>query len=210
VLDNLDVNNIGFNGVEIINSQNVQLSNSKIHHLGGQGVSVSGGDKNTLQSSGNTIHNNYIHHVSTKILTYAPGITVAGVGTKITHNLLEQGAGNAITFSGNDHLIEKNEAHHFCLLSSDCGAIYTGRDWSSRGNVIRNNYIHDIIGFTITSVDLVKNQIISKSPSTARGIYVDDGGSGFDISNNILENAGDYSLQIGGGRDNKITNNYFK
>lgn len=210
VLDKLNINNIGANGVEIKGGQNVQLSNSKIHHVGANGVFITGGDTNTLQASGHVIHNNQIHHIGTVILTDSPAIRVTGVGTKITHNLLEQGGGSAIVFGGNDHLIEKNEIHHFCLLAGDCGAIYAGRDWSSRGNVIRNNYLHDIIGFTITNVDLAKNQVVSKSPSSARGLYLDDGQSGTDISGNIFENAGDYSLQIGGGRDNKIANNYFK
>jgi len=112
--------------------------------------------------------------------------------------------------TGNEHLIEKNELHHFCLQASDCGAIYSGRDWSWRGNVIRNNYIHDIIGYGLKSVDVANNQVVYQSPDGARGVYLDDGASGFDVSGNIFENAGFMALQVGGGRDNKIVNNYFK
>jgi len=210
VLDKLDVNNIGGKGIEIRNGQNVQLSNSKIHHTGGGGVDAYGGDKATLQSSGNIIHNNYIHHVSTVLLTNTPAVRLSGVGFKVTHNLLEEGAGPAIILTGNDHLIEKNEVHHFCLQSKDCGAIYSGRDWSSRGNVIRSNYIHDIIGYGLLSADPAKNQVVYETPSFAVGIYLDDGASGFDINGNIIENIGLRAIQIGGGRDNKIINNYLK
>lgn len=209
LLDQLQVSNVGGKGVEIKNSQNIHLTNSKIHHTGAQGVIVSGGDRSHLQSSGHVIYNNHIHHMGTTLLTYSPGIDVSGVGTKIAHNLLEQGAGTAILFSGNDHLIEKNEVHHFCLQASDCGAIYTGRDWSARGNVIRNNYIHDITGFGMKSVDVATNQVVYQSPNYAMGVYLDDGASGFDISANIFENA-TISLHLHGGRDNKIYNNYFK
>ncbi len=209
VLDDLNVNRIGGKGVEIINGQNVQLVNSKIHHTGAHGVIVSGGDRNTLQASGHVIHNNQIHHISTVILTYSSGIEINGVGVTVTHNLLEHGAGTAILLTGNNHLIEKNELHHFCIQASDCGAFYSGRDWSWRGNVIRNNYIHDIIGYGLQSVDVAKNQVVY-SPGGARGVYLDDGVSGFDISGNIFENAGSMALQVGGGRDNKIYNNYFK
>lgn len=209
VMDHLEVNSVGGKGVEIKNGQNVQLTNSKIHHTGGMGVDVLGGDRATLKASGHVIHNNYIHHMGTVLLTYNAGINVAGVGTKIMHNLLEQGAHSAITIGGNEHLIEKNEIHHFCLQASDCGAIYTGRDWSSRGSVIRNNYIHDIIGYGMKSVDVAKNQVVYETPNRAVGAYLDDGMSGIEISGNIFENAG-WAIQVGGGRDNKIINNYFK
>jgi len=208
-MDQLDVNNIGGKGIEIIGGQSVQLSNSKIHHTGSAAVAVSGGDSATLTSSGHVIHNNHIHNMSTVIMTYTPGVEVNGVGVTVAHNLLEQGAHNAITIAGNDHLIEKNEVHHFCLQASDCGAIYTGRSWSWRGNIIRFNFIHDILGYGLKSVDVAKNEVVY-SQNGAVGVYLDDGASGFEVSGNIFENAGSRALQVGGGRDNKITNNYFK
>lgn len=208
VLDQLNINNIGGKGVEIKSGQNVWVSNSKIHHTGAHGIVVSGGDRNTLKASGHVIHNNHIHHMGTTILTYSSGIETNGVGNTITHNLLEQGAGTAMLITGNDHLIEKNEVHHFCLQASDCGAIYSGRDWSWRGNAIRYNYIHDVIGFSMRSVDLATNQTVY-STGGAVGVYLDDAVSGFEINSNIFENAGSMSIQIGGGRDNKVINNYF-
>lgn len=210
LLQQLEINNIGGKGVELIKSQNVQLNNSKIHHVGADGIDVvGGGDRTTLQSSGNIIHNNYIHHMGTTLLTNSPAIRLAGVGMVATHNLLEQGPGPAILLTGNDHLIEKNEVHHFCLQTADCGAIYSGRDWTYRGNAIKNNYIHDIIGYGMNSVDVANNQVVYKSPNFAVGVYLDDGASGFEISGNIFENAGQRVIQLGGGRDNKIINNYF-
>ena len=210
VMDHLDVNSIGGKGVDISAGQNVMLSNSKIHHTGSSAVTVSGGDRASLTASGHVIYNNYIHHMSLVVMTYTPGVEINGVGVTVSHNLLEQGAHNAITIAGNEHLIEKNELHHFCLQASDCGAIYTGHDWSWRGNVIRSNYIHDIIGYGMVSVDIAKNQVVYQSEEGARGVYLDDGVSGFEVSSNMFENAGSIGLQIGGGRDNKIFNNYFK
>ena len=210
VLDQLEISNIGGKGVDINGGQNVQLTNSKIHHTGGVAVVVSGGNINTLQASGHVIHNNHIHHMGTTILTYTPGIEVDGVGTKVTHNLLEQGAGTAILITGNDHLIEKNEVHHFCLQASDCGAIYSGRNWSWRGNIIRYNYIHDVIGYGMISADVENNNVVYKSPVDARGVYLDDGVSGFEVFGNIFENAGDQAIFISGGRDTKVINNFIK
>lgn len=208
VMDNLDVNNTGGLGVEIINGQSVQLINSKIHDIGATAVTVSGGDTKTLKASGHIINNNHIHDMSKVVMTYRPAIEIKGVGVTVTHNLLEQGAHNAITIAGNDHLIEKNEIHHFCLQTSDCGSVYTGRNWSWRGNIIRNNYLHDIIGYGMTKLDLANNQVVYGTGG-ARGVYLDDGASGYEVSSNIFENAGQMALLIGGGRDNVIANNLF-
>lgn len=209
VMDNLEIKNIGGKGVEIINGQNTRLSNSKIHHTGGHGVVVYGGERNTLKASGHEVFNNHIHHIGTTILTYSSAIEVNGVGAQVGHNLLEYGNGTAILITGNDHLVEKNEIHHFCLQAGDCGAIYTGREWSWRGNVIRYNYIHDIIGYAMSSVNEDKTQVTYKSPAEARGVFLDDGVAGFEVTGNIFENAGAQAVFISGGRDTKITNNYF-
>jgi len=208
VLDNLDVNSVGGPGVDISGGQNVQLLNSKINHTGSTAVAVSGGDSLTLKAAGHIINNNYIHHMSTVVMTYKPGIDINGVGITATHNLLEQGPHNAIKIGGNNHLIEKNEIHHFCLQTADCGAVYSGQNWFWRGNAFRNNYLHDIIGYGMNSLNLANNQVVYGSGG-ARGVYLDDCMSGFEVSGNIFENAGSMALQIGGGRDNIIANNVF-
>lgn len=209
-MEHLDIGHTGGKGVEIGGGRQVLLRNSAIHHTGAEAVHVGGGDSKTLEPCGHVIDNNHIHHMSSVILTSTPGIRLWGVGVAAKHNLLEQGAGSAILIEGNDHLIEKNELHHFCLQASDCGAIYSGRRWQWRGNVIRHNYIHDIPGYGLESVDLANNTVTYRSPRDARGVYLDDGASGFEIDGNIFENIGRIGLSIGGGRDNKIHNNYFK
>ena len=208
-LDQVDIHNIDGKGVDISGGQNVQLINSQIHHTGAHGIIVTGGDKLTLTPSGHIIDNNHIHDVATKILTFSSALEISGIGVRITHNLLEQGAGTGILLAGNEHLIEKNELSHFCAQSADCGAFYTGRDWSWRGNIFRNNYIHDMISYGLQSVDIANNHLVY-SDTASVGVYLDDGASGFDVSNNIFENAGTMSIQVGGGRDNKIINNFFK
>ena len=210
LLDQLDIHNIDGKGVDISGGQNVQLINSQIHHTGAHGVIVTGGDKLTLTPSGHVINNNHIHDFSLKLLTLTPGIEVNGVGVSISHNLLEQGAGLGVLLTGNEHLIEKNELHHICTQTSDCGAIYSGRDWSWRGNTIRNNYIHDLFGYGLESVNVEKNQVVYKSPGEVRGVFLDDGASGFEVSFNIMQRAGFTSILIGGGRDNKVFNNYIE
>ncbi len=208
-LDELDVHNIGGNGVEIAEGQNVQFINSRVYQIGTIGVLVYGGDKNTLQPTKHIIRNNNIYETGTLLMARSPAVWLSGIGIELSHNLLAQGPVTGLWINGNDNLIEKNEIQHFCLQASDCGAIYAGHDWSERGNVIRNNYIHDITGYGLQSVDVANNQVVY-SDTASVGVYLDDGASGFEVSYNIFENAGTMSIQVGGGRDNKIFNNYFK
>jgi parallel beta-helix repeat protein len=191
-----------------ISGYGLTLSNSEVHHTGGGGVYLSGGDRTKLAPAGNKIVNNHFHHISSTLLTATPAVQISGVGTTVAHNLIEQTANAGIVIYGNNHLVEKNELHHQCLGCADCGAIYASGDWSIRGNTIRNNYVHDVIGYGLESVDIAANRVTFKSPKEGRGIYIDDGASGFEIQGNILSNPGDIGIQINGGRDNNIRGNY--
>ncbi|MDD4914641.1 MAG: right-handed parallel beta-helix repeat-containing protein [Methylococcales bacterium] len=206
-LDGVEINNIDGTAISAENSSDITIANSHIHDTGGSGVVTVGGDINTLQADNNLIHNNHIHHFGMIMLGFSPAIESKGVGSRITHNLIEQASGPAVSINGNDHLFEKNEVHHVCEQLSDCGAIYSGRNWTWRGNIIRYNSIHDLYGYGLQSVDIAGNTVKYSSPNGARGVYLDDGLSSFTISGNIFYKAG-ISIHLGGGRDNRIDNNY--
>jgi len=90
-------------------------------------------------------------------------------------------------------VIELNEIHSVCYDANDAGAIYTGRNWTCRGNVVRNNYFHDVHGLGGRFV---------------MGVYLDDMFSSVDIYDNLFYRVLN-SVVIGGGRDNSVTNNIF-
>jgi hypothetical protein len=186
------------------------VSNSKIHDLGQDGVVISGGDRINLISSGNVINNNYIYNFQANLLNGA-AIDVTGVGVLISHNTIAYGSGTGIVLRGNDHIIEKNEISQVCTQAGDCGAIYSSKDWTYRGNIIRYNYIHDSYGYilNVDTLDVDRN-IIQYKYDSARGIYLDDGVSGFTVLGNLVVNAGLIGIQIGGGRDHIIDNNFIK
>ncbi len=94
---------------------------------------------------------------------------------------------------GNDHLMEFNEIHHVCLESNDAGAIYAGRNWTMRGNVIRHNYLYEILGF---------------EERACVGVYLDDMFSSAAIEGNVFYRVTRAAF-IGGGRDCSVTNNIF-
>jgi hypothetical protein len=96
-------------------------------------------------------------------------------------------------FGGNDHVIEFNEIHSVCYESNDAGAIYTGRDWTMRGTIIRHNYLHHINGF---------------EGRGCVGVYLDDMFCGTLIYGNVFYRV-TMAAFIGGGRDCAIENNIF-
>ena len=124
---------------------------------------------------------------------YTPGISLNGVGNRATHNLIDNAPHQAIGFGGNNHLIEFNEIHSVCYESNDAGAIYSGRDWTMRGTVIRYNYLHDITGF---------------EGRGCVGVYLDDMYCGTEIVGNVFYRVTSAAF-IGGGRDCLIENNIF-
>jgi hypothetical protein len=78
--------------------------------------------------------------------------------------------------------------------SSDAGAIYTGRDWGARGNLIKNNFVHHISS-------------IFKKGYGVHGIYLDDAVSGIQVEGNVVYAVDGKAIQHGGGRDDIIINN---
>ncbi len=162
-------------------------------NLGRGGISLSGGDRKTLTPGEHYAVNNHIHHFARLQRTYAGGIHLSGVGNRAAHNRIHDTPHSAIFYGGNEHLIELNEVHDVALETSDVGALYTGRDWTSRGNVVRHNYIHDLA---------------SMEGVGTMGVYLDDCDSGDEVIGNVFYKAGRAAF-IGGGRDNRVANNLF-
>jgi hypothetical protein len=119
-------------------------------------------------------------------------VQLSGVGHRVSHNLMHDHPHCAILFTGNDHLIEFNDIHHIALETGDVGAIYTGRDYSFRGNRIRHNYIHETGGVGMGSM----------------GVYMDDCVSGTEVFGNVFYKV-HWAMFIGGGRDHRVENNLF-
>lgn len=184
----------GSNGWGVIVSGTASgISDCEISETGLGGVQISGGNRNSLTSSGLFVRNSRIHDFSQRVRTYQPGVLVSGVGVSVSHNEFSHAPHSAIILSGNDHLVEGNDIHQVMREVSDGGAIYMGRDWTSRGTVIRKNYLHDIH---------------FNDGRMVMGVYLDDQASGIEISGNVFW-AVDNPVFIGGGSDNKVAENVF-
>jgi hypothetical protein len=178
-----------------------------IHDVGLGGIGLTGGDRKTLRSANNYAEGNEIYRFGQILRTYQPGILLEGVGNRIAGNLIHDGPHAGIILKGNEHAIEGNELRNLCLEAADCGAIYSGRDWTFRGNQIRLNRIHHIPGYGLSKANERSSTVQYSSPNLAVGIYLDDAVSGFTVYGNVIYRIGRYGIQIGGGRDNVVVNN---
>jgi hypothetical protein len=133
-----------------------------------------------------------IHHYSRRGRTYRPAIRMGGVGQRAAHNEIHDAPHAAILFSGNDHLIEYNEIYDVLRLTGDGGAVYTGRDWSMRGTIIRYNHFHDLRGIG----------------RWENAVYIDDMSGGVTIFGNVFRDC-HWGMLLGGGRDIVVANNVF-
>lgn len=192
IISDCTLRNLGNYGVTVRGGMDHLVDACTIYQTGDGGIELAGGDRKTLAPAGHAATNNHIHHVATWSKCYVPAILIEGVGIRADHNLIHDHSHCPILFTGNDHVIEFNEIHHVCLETGDVGAIYTGRDYTFRGNVIRYNYIHETGGVGMGSM----------------GIYNDDNVSGTVMAGNIF-----YKVQravfLGGGRDFRVENNVF-
>ena len=193
-------------------------SNNTVRHVGSKGISISGGEAETLTPGGSRAVNNLVHDWAEVIRTYQGGVNVYGVGNRTAHNELYNAPHTAMFFGGrnfgalnrfedgemtesphfsvllggNDNVIEYNRIHDVCLLTDDAGAIYSGRSlWDAQGTVIRSNAIYNLGGD-------------AHSPD---GIYLDDALSGVAVHNNLLINVPGLALHLGGGRDLDVRGN---
>jgi len=195
VISKCTMRNAAGQAANITGGEHHAVSDCQIENMGAGGVFVSGGDMNTLTPGGHLVENNVIRNYARLEHTYRPGIKLGGVGQIARHNVISDAPHFAISFGGNNHLIELNHIHNVCGESDDASAIYAGRSWTSRGTVIRYNLLRDITSYKYGT-------------HRVSGIYLDDGISGTEITGNILVNVAQ-GLMFNGGRDNSATNNIF-
>jgi antitoxin (DNA-binding transcriptional repressor) of toxin-antitoxin stability system len=185
--------NLGGWAARISGGKECGVVDCDVTETGNGGIALSGGDRKTLTPAAHEAVNNHVHHYSRWNRMYKPAISLQGVGNRAAHNLIHHAPHEAMAFGGNDHVIEFNEIHHVCEESNDAGAIYSGRDWTMRGTVIRYNFLHHIRGFRDRG---------------CVGVYLDDMFCGTAIYGNVFYDVTRAAF-IGGGRDCTVENNVF-
>ena len=197
------------NGVDLLNSNNIMVAGCTIRNVGTVGINDKSGTSNTylsnniydtgsmgfvLTTCGNTkklissdikIQNNHIHHVGRLTSCFAVKIDQC-VGVEISHNLIHDiPAGGFTTMTAINCNYEYNEIHNIALKEADNGAFYNYGGWICYGNEVKYNFIHHV--------------------NRSNGLYTDDGTSGYNYFNNIIQNSMSPFLN-GGGHHNIYRN----
>jgi hypothetical protein len=186
------IRNTGASAVSL-SGKNSGVIGCDVYETCNGGIHLSGGDRKTLTPANLVADNNHVHHYARWKRVYQPGITLYGVGNIARNNLIDNAPHMAMGFGGNNHLIEYNEMHSVCYESNDAGAIYTGRDWSMCGTVLRHNYLHHING---------------RDGKGCVGMYLDDQFGGTQMVGNLFFNV-TRATMVGGGRNCLIENNIY-
>lgn len=195
-----EIRNVRALGVSVSGGTQHRVEACDIHDTGTGGITLAGGDRKTLTPAGHEALNNHIWRFSRHQLTYASAISLQGVGNRAAHNLLHDAPHMAVGIGGNDHVFEYNEVHHVCTETDDSGALYTGRNPSCRGNIVRYNFWHNIG---------------SPMGHGNAAVYFDDGDGGFTVFGNLFFRCGDPgrgsfgTVFSHGGHDNLSENNVF-
>lgn len=186
------IRNTGGRGVSVTGADSGVVG-CDIYDTAEGGISLNGGDRKTLTPARLYAVNNHLYDYSRWCRTYRSAIQVGGVGQRVAHNLVHHGPHMGMGFGGNDHVFEFNEIHSVCYETGDVGAIYSGRDWTCRGTVLRHNYLHHVQG---------------PGRIGAMGIYLDDQYSGTEMRGNLFYRV-TRAVFIGGGVDNVAEGNLF-
>ena len=192
-IDSCRFERVGSCAMCIADGSSPAVENCTIHNCGDGGIVMTGGDRCTLEPLNGRIFNNHIYDIARWGRCYLPAISLSGVGIEVRRNLIHDCPHTAIMFWGNEMKIIGNEIYRAVMETGDAGAVYTGRNFTFRGNEISHNYIHHLgAGVGVGTM----------------GIYNDDSISGTKMCDNFFEEV-TRAIQLGGGRDFIVHNNVF-
>jgi hypothetical protein len=184
------VSNVSRDGIVLEGGWRHTVLSCDTAETGYSGIAYTGGDRASLSPSGHRIINNLVTRAG--LFFPAPGINgglgprAEAVGVLIAHNRIHDCMNSGIVYAGNDNVFEFNEIYRVGLGSSDLGCFYTNSGWTSRGNIIRHNFVHHSMN--------------------ANAFYVDDGDCGDTFIGNVAYKTESGGF-IGGGHYQTFINN---
>jgi hypothetical protein len=192
---NVTIRNIGNMGLNVTGGSNISFTLGTIRGAGNGGAFLYGGDRATLTPAGHAVRNSTIAYNSRFIFYYAPLIALGVVGNSVEGSELYGAPQQGVYFSGNDHVVATSRLHDLVQSCEDCGAIYSGRDFTYQGVEIRGNAFA---------------RLSTPDGTDVSAVYLDDELSGVSITGNSFENVTGRALLIGGGRSNVFANNVLR
>jgi hypothetical protein len=183
-----EISNTLSNGITLSNCTKSIIEQNIIKNVGSDAISCDGGSVDDLVKADNYIVGNTITNWGTIKKSYSAAVWVGGAGNNVLYNSMCTAPHHAVQIHGNSHLIAFNDITDVCRDAQDMGIIYTGRDWTARGVIISQNYLH------------------ASGTGDVSAVYLDDMESGTVVENNLIENV-PTALKLGGGRDNQYRGN---
>ena len=188
-------------GIVMTGGQRNGLFGCDLHTLGRRGAIVSAGDRESLTPAGHFVENCQIHFFGRIDSTYTQAIALSGVGNRVAYNRMYHCPTSVMTIGGNDHVVEFNDVHDAVQQSDDQGAFCMWGNPTFRGNIYRYNRFRRV-GKTGEE----------RAVHGQAAIRFDDAISGQIVYGNIFyrsSNANFGAIQMNSGRDNIMDNNLF-
>jgi hypothetical protein len=177
-----------------LNGYKCEISDCEVKNVGASGIVAGGGDRKKLINAESIVTRNKIHNFGVFQRTYAPGLNVYGCGMTLSHNEIFNAPHSAVIYGGNEHIFKYNDVHHVLLETGDAGAFYTGRDWTTQGNILRYNFVHELGA--------------EGDHANTMGFYFDDCDCGDEVTGNVFWKVS-RGIMIGGGREHPVRHNVF-
>ncbi|SMH62368.1 carbohydrate-binding domain-containing protein [Azospirillum agricola] len=187
-------------------SSNNQIAGNSLNHLADSGIELDG------RSNGNLIYANSISNIG-EVRKAVAGIIGTGVDNNlISNNDIDHSArygislkdyGGTTNTANHNNIIQYNKISHTGLETADGGAIeILGRSSTDSGLIIQGNRIEHAGGLATSNADQWLHG------QKGFGIYLDDMAGGVTVRDNFIKDADWASVQIHGGDNNLVTNNF--
>lgn len=190
-----EIRNVGTHGISVTGDRHEVLG-CDIHHTGDKAIAMDSGDRYTLTRGDSLIDNCHLHHTNRIVRAGSQAVSLLGVGNRFSHNRVHDTGYIAVRFAGNDHIMEYNRLFRTNVESAEGGIFYTGRDWTSRGSVIRHNFVHHV------------QDTQEGCGSSTRFVHLDDSAPEIEIHGNVCYRIGG-GVSICGGAANNVHDNLF-
>lgn len=186
----------GIGGAPVMDiiGERCRISRCELRHIAGCGIRLRGGDRKRLVRARNLVEYCRVLDFGVRIRTSQGAMEVEGCGHVIRNNEFAYAPNHAMRYETNETIIENNDVHHVLLETGDAGAIYTGCDCTTQGNIVRYNFIHELGS---EGVD-----------DSTMGLYFDDCDCGDAVYGNVFWKCA-RGILLGGGRNHPIVGNVF-
>jgi len=221
VFDNIHFEGADVAGIKFVNSQRITIRNAEFTYSGAEALLISGSSETVVeQSAFNHTNNNAIRLMdcnfsvvrnnavrNTGLLAgmglsnnqQYEGIYLTGTNGLIEYNRVDSTGYSAISFGGDNTVVQNNFVNAYTMTIDDGGGIYGWGGYTQYGKKVRKNIILHGIGAPLGTN--------SKLAEASAGIYLDDWSANVSLEDNSIAYAAQTGIYIHNSHDVDITAN---